>query len=635
MPATRSSKQKAQRKGVFINKAKQKSLLNLNSRTKRSAGGYSDPEEGPAPKRQHIQAKNKTYYPASTNGGWTNKDLEQAMAEPFVMHAEEGGAPETQAQTLQVTRGGGGGGGGVGDSTGDWSCSTVWTDNTIITTATRNCVCVARDKDSYKMIGYKGIGGDATTPGCWLGISTPWNYIDFNQYDVFFAPRDFQRLVNTASKWRPKRVTIDIFNIQIMQKTMIDADVYQYNNDLTGTIQVFADGRGSFPKMMYPNQTTICPPFPTMIYKLPQYAYVTSPTSYMDENNAGNDSLTALRSMLGKWSQFFVLETSESAMLRTGNEWSTTFNFDCGWQDGCRYNRPINRLMNPLYDTYVTNALGTNAVIGAFDSWRQPWMPGPYIRQQKFNEDGYLYGHSRVPLAAYSMKKESETDNDVRRAWCCLAPGPPVYDLDQEDAYSYSYYARVQMSNYPKEYIGNEMEINDEDNLLQERALYEWTGINTNAGGAPRIPVRNATSAPNKQETIQAQFPLQPGMVWENRPTHLRGPIWQQIPNTEGFCPGMSNLGGIPMRKTPGHIFVKITPKPTDVAGTYVNEYATFAIKITMEWEYEKHESAQWNPEPLYNESDSLFAAGTFYPDDKGRYCVSHTITAKQKQKQN
>ncbi len=179
-----------------------------------------------------------------------------------------------------------------------------------------------RDMDQYKAIGNANgqHGLDTENQTQYFGFSTPWNYIDFNQYSVHFSPRDWQQLVNNYSRWRPRAVHVKIFNLQVIQKTVTDSGT-QYSNDLTGTIQIFADQEGRYPRLLYPNQTTLMGPFPSNIYYLPQYAYMTSMF------NSGGPTVSSWWGFPTRESAFYCLDESPSQMLRTGNEWETTLSF--------------------------------------------------------------------------------------------------------------------------------------------------------------------------------------------------------------------------------------------------------------------------------------------------------------------
>ncbi|AUW34310.1 major capsid protein [Red-crowned crane parvovirus] len=493
--------------------------------------------------------------------------------------------------------GGGGGGGGIGESTGNWTCNTVWGKNSIITNASRHCVCLTRDLDMYKAIGNKdnGLVFGTENKTAWVGWSTPWNYIDYNQMCVHFSPRDWQRLINTASKWRPRSVHIKIFNIQVIQKTTV-SDGTQYSNDLTGTIQIFADAQGRYPKLLYPCQTTMMGPFPNHIYYLPQYAYTTAcdgPTSNQDIN-----------ALLNTNSAFYCLDESPSAMLRTGNEWSChyTFDDDTGWVHNTRSTIPIFERANPLYDTWQVDLRGNDALRGHFSSWRQPWLPGPVINMT----DGTAAGANLNTMPGV----------DVGASYMGIVPGPPICRAENDkDEYLQTFWT-------PKTIGQNEGDVKNSQ-------------INTSTAYKSQVPTgrlwevnaRGQYKAASSQGNVADQqwAGCIPGMIWDRRPATYFDPIWQEKPITDDSFMYVSQMGGCTVSGAPGHIFVKNTPKPTGTANEYVDEYSTFTITVTMEWEYEPHSFSQWNNYKMISNNESSAQAYVGMCNASGQYVLNHS----------
>ncbi|AUW34313.1 minor capsid protein [Red-crowned crane parvovirus] len=520
----------------------------------------SDPDEGPAPKVPKTDL----------GGGYTADDLEAAMdpRNDVEMAAADSSADAAVPMSDSPSGGGGGGGGGgIGESTGNWTCETIWGSNSIITNASRHCVCLTRDFDKYTAIGNNSFtdryDNENATP--WVGWSTPWNYIDFNQMCIHFSPRDWQRLINGASRWRPKSVHVRIFNIQVIQKTTT-ADGVQYSNDLTGTIQIFADSAGRYPRLMYPCQTTMMGPFPNQVYYLPQYAYTTACD--------GPQSNQQINALLNQYSAFYCLDESASAMLRTGNEWSChyTFGADTDWVLNRRSTIPINERVNPLYDTWQVNLRGDDAKRGHFASWRQPWLPGPSISiTDSTASDAALSVSSGVAIGPSYMG---------------IVPGPPMCRGESsKDEYLQTFWI-------PKNVGMNEGDVKNAQispSTAYKKQVPTGRLWEVNPRGLYRVGGNQGASEDNKWSGCV------PGMIWDRRPATYFDPIWQEKPETDDSFMYVSQMGGCAVSGAPGHIFVKNTPKPTGAQSTYVDEYSTFTITVTMEWEYVPHTYSQWN----------------------------------------
>nr|QKE54855.1 MAG: structural protein [Parvoviridae sp.] len=562
----------------------------------------SDPDEGPAPKQRPTRSFSDH-----------ESDSEMAAAAEHVDPQNDPIDSELSAEQAREGiadgAGGGGGGGGVGESTGNWDCETHFTGNKITTVASRHCICVPRNNHAYKAIFNNNSTNTATAANNsqWLGMSTPWNYLDFNQMDIFFSPQELQHLVNNASRWRPVRFTVEIFNLQIIQKVAsAQAGQVTYVNDLTSTLQVFADTHKRYPILSYPNQSTVMSPFPSDIYRCPQYAYLTDQT--WSQTGTGTGTWT---DRLTNFSKFYVLDQHASAMLRTGNNWATRFSFpsSMGWFDNTRLNIPIHRMMNPLYDTYQPNTVGGDAKLGTFDTWRQPFMPGPYVQQPASN--------NTLPRGAPSVLMQTSS-------FIQAVPGPPTA-AGANSNHATKYYALNQTTGIAPDSVNQEI-------TAGNVTLYNETtnaNKNTNPGGNWTAPAADNTGTAQAPAVPWAG--VIPGMVWDKRPLHSRMCIWQRVPNTEsGFEPG-SELGGIPTRDAPGHIFLRLTPKPVDAAtATYIDEFATFTVKITMDWDVEWHSDYAWNPKNLFSWSTADAVAGNYWVDSSSIYRQNHVIYGKQ-----
>nr|QKE54908.1 MAG: structural protein [Parvoviridae sp.] len=603
-----------------------------NTRIKAAHGKHtlssseSDPEEGPAPKSNPNQNANRA---ATPNRNPSDSDQEMAAAAD---EAEQMDVQQTMsfdqnafaaAQSTAAGVGASGGGGGVGESTGSWSCETTFGTNHIKTVASRHCICLVRNGHAYNAIGaYQSSAAPANgSTSTYVGVSTPWNYIDFNQMDIFFSPQEMQKLVNTAKRWRPTGFTVEIFNLQIVQKVLQTGTTtsFQYNNDLTSTIQVFADSSRIFPILSYPNQSTVMSPFPNDIYTCPQYAYLTNndyPTSGL---NAGTVSTNANGwKLLNGFSKFYVLDKHPSAMLRTGNNWSSHFSFGdgMGWFDNTRLNVPIHRMMNPLYDTYQCTLNGSNATIGSFDQWRQPFQPGPF-----------LSGASNI------TNSSQPSCGMFGNSFVGFAPGPAIATNSGQGAVSqnniFTYLNKT--TGYSTDSVAQEI---TEGNLTSYTVTTPSLRCSNPTGPVKYAAAQSSAGNTGSSTTSNVQYSgIMPGMVWDKRPLHSRMCIWQRVPNTESaFEPG-SELGGIPTRNAPGHIFIRLTPKPTDTANQFLNEFATFTIKITMHWDVEWDSDYAWNPKNLFSWSTADAQTGAYWPSfesNNPNYNMNHVIIGKQ-----
>ena len=563
-------------------KAKQKTKHLESSSPQRS----EDPLEGPAPKQS------KPNPPAE------DPDiLEKVMSREndIVM----GGEPDSTMQDGAMDfadgpdgAGGSGGGGGIGHSTGNWTCDTIWGSNSCTTYASRHCVCLLRDQDTYQLQGVTNRGfvlvNENATP--WAAISTPWNYIDFNQNCIHFSPRDWQHLVNNFQRWRPRSIRVKIFNIQVIQKTTTDTGV-QYSNDLTGTIQIFADQEGRFPKILYPSQTTMMGNFPNCIYYLPQYAYMLNIYSSYANVNA----------MLTRESAFYCLDEASSEMLRTGNSWESTYQFDksTGWISNKHSSINIGLRQNPLYDTWETNAIGDDAKRGNFGTWRSPWYPGPQI--------------SLTDATAATVNITQLPNISVGTTYIPLVPGPSIYRSESDkDEYLHTFWA-------PNDSAMNEGDIR---NSQISASTAQKVQVNTSSlyNTAPRTLYYTASG--QGAVTDSKYSGMMPGMIWDNRPATYFDPIWQGYPETDEQFKIVSQLGGIPMNHCPGHIFVKLTPKPTGEKNSLIDQYATFTTSVEIEWELEPMNTHRWNMRPVISYETRDAVDGAQLVDANGKYSL-------------
>lgn len=611
-----SDDQAKQRKIFFINQTRRAKKtgapladsLSGNKPTPAPRSTQNDPGEGPAPKK-----KPKTDF----NSPSTSDDEMAALVDQANSQVAEAAMDDPEARVGGGDSVGGGGGGGVGQSTGDWSCETSFGARTIKTIASRHCLCLPRNNHTYKALANitRDINNAAGQPqqSRYFGISTPWNYIDFNQLDVFFSPQQFQYLINNSRRFRPRRFTVEIFNIQVIQKTAYSDVSFNYTNDLTSTIQVFFDAGKRYPILSYPNQSTIMSSFPNDIYKCPQYAYLT------DCDTLDNTQTDPIESTISDFSQFYVLDEHESAMLRTGNNWSCTFEFDSdiGWFDNRRSVTQLSRMMNPLYDAYQASYNGNPVHIGSFDAWRQPFIPGPFVSMGSIQGTA---GNTPLPAGPDNTTYAQMWGGD--RVY--IAPGPPVANGEAE--------AHLQF--FPQKTKVAESNTNPGEELntanLTKAQISPWPIKNTDPVQPWRQPEVNG--AANSNNADQRWAGLIPGMVWERRPFTNKTCIWQRVPNVNGTLLAEPQLGGIPTTNAPGHIFVKITPKAVQGPGVeldFVNEMASFTVKISMEWDVEWDKAYNWNPIAQHGINNDELIRGIYFPNLEGEYVCNTAMQGK------
>nr|QJI53840.1 MAG: capsid protein [Aveparvovirus sp.] len=593
------------------------------AKTKHIDPGYQvpsnqDPDEGPAPKvaktsavpRQSNWDISPTPSPdssrAQTPAAAPTAEPQQPAEDPNILEtvmASENDIPMEPDQSglaadMDVGGGGAGGGGGVGNSTGNWTNETVFAGKTIITNASRHCVCLNRDNDHYKMI-YNGTNtqeNNQTDKSGWIGFTTPWNYLDFNQNAVHFSPRDWQHLVNNYSRWRPRAVHIKIFNIQVVQRTTTADSTLTFANDLTGTIQVFADQANRYPKLMYPNQTTMMGPFPNMIYYLPQYGYLT---------NGGPGNAGRPYDLLDEYSQFYCLDEHPSVMLRTGNTWEGHFQFgaDTGWISNRRTTRPITRRMNPNYDTWQVNAVGGDAKSGTYDTWRSPWLTGPWMELYEAADNTTISNNSHVYVGQTAIP---------------LNPGPPIGRPTNKAHCHLFWVSKVHGMN---EGDVNEHYINPSTAVTVRVDNSGSYAINPSS--AYKLRASSDTGGDNGSAThlIKSQA-IMPGMIWDDRIATYWDNIWQEYPESDNKFMPHGRLGGVYTDAAPGHVYVKLTPKPTGEANAIIDQYATFTVTVSIEWEAEPYTCSQWNMRKVISYDSTAAKSYDGFCDSDGNYIV-------------
>nr|AAZ79674.1 VP3 capsid [Mouse adeno-associated virus 1] len=492
---------------------------------------------------------------------------------------------------------------GVGNASGDWHCDSTWLDNCVITRTTRTW-----NLPTYNNHIYKRLNGTTSGDQSYFGFSTPWGYFDFNRFHCHFSPRDWQRLINNNWGLRPKSLRFKIFNIQVKEVTTQDSTKIISNN-LTSTVQVFADTEYQLPYVIGSAHEGCLPPFPADVFMLPQYGYCTR-----QDGNSNNPTPR---------SAFYCLEYFPSKMLRTGNSFEFTYNFEkVPFHSMWAHNQSLDRLMNPLIDQYlyyldVTSSTGFTYQKGVHTNLPEQernWLPGPGIRNQAW----FNSATGNNPLTGtWQYSNKYVLENRASK----IAPGPAMgIESTKFDGNGII---------FSKEYITNVNTANpNQVNITRETEINSTNPLAGGSLGAHANNSQNTTTAPTLDHTnVMGVFP---GSVWQDRDIYLQGQIWAKIPHTDGHFHPSPLMGGFGLKNPPPQILIKNTPVPADPPtefnankiSSFITQYSTGQVTVEMEWELQKETSKRWNPEIQYSD-DSSSTSGSilhFAPDDVGNY---------------
>lgn len=501
---------------------------------------------------------------------------------------------------------------GVGNSSGNWHCDSQWMGDHVVTRTTRTWVLPSYNNYLYKAIQ----NSDNDANNAWTGFSTPWGYFDFNRFHCHFSPRDWQRLINNNWGFRPKAMQVKIFNIQVKEVTTQDSQKSIANN-LTSTVQIFADQEYLLPYVLDSATEGVMPPFPADVYQLPQYGYLT----FSETDN------TTKRSRFNDRSAFYCLEYFPSQMLRTGNNFELKFVFeDVPFHAGYAHCQSLDRLYNPLLDQYLWTINSINTGAPKWTKTKAPanrmknWLPGPKIRNQKIDTTSNQNKDSNNVWSLW-VNKYTLDNREV-----AMRPGPACASHTSNEPQNISGDNELIFSRDPynaSNELGTEnVLITDETEILptNEIGYAPWGRCANNT--------QNRNTDPTMQE-INAMGAL-PGMVWQNRDVYLQGPIWAKIPDTENHFHPAPHMGGFGLKKPPPQIFVKNTQVPADPPETwrnekwnsFINQYSTGQITVEIVWELQKEKSKRWNPEIQFtsNFGQQLPSSVPFAPNDNGAY---------------
>nr|7U94_1 Chain 1, Capsid protein [Snake adeno-associated virus]7U94_2 Chain 2, Capsid protein [Snake adeno-associated virus]7U94_3 Chain 3, Capsid protein [Snake adeno-associated virus]7U94_4 Chain 4, Capsid protein [Snake adeno-associated virus]7U94_5 Chain 5, Capsid protein [Snake adeno-associated virus]7U94_6 Chain 6, Capsid protein [Snake adeno-associated virus]7U94_7 Chain 7, Capsid protein [Snake adeno-associated virus]7U94_8 Chain 8, Capsid protein [Snake adeno-associated virus]7U94_A Chai len=510
---------------------------------------------------------------------------------------------------------------GVGNSSGDWHCDTKWMGDHVITKSTRTWVLPTYGNHLYGPINFDGTTGSGAN-AAYAGYKTPWGYFDFNRFHCHFSPRDWQRLINNHTGIRPKGLKIKVFNVQVKEVTTQDSTKTIANN-LTSTVQIFADENYDLPYVLGSATQGTFPPFPNDVFMLPQYAYCTL---------QGNSGKFVDRSA------FYCLEYFPSQMLRTGNNFEFQFKFEeVPFHSGWAQSQSLDRLMNPLLDQYLIGDYGTDASgnliyhrAGPNDlnEFYKNWAPAPYECIQNINS-------SDNTKNANSINGSNSTNKwglQGRQAWD--APG-----FVQASTYEGAA-AGQSLLNGVLTFDKSSATTSSPAATAVNRTIEDEIQGTNNFGNARNniVAINQQTKGTNPTTGSTSQFETMPGMVWSNRDIYLQGPIWAKIPNTDGHFHPSPRMGGFGLKHPPPMILIKNTPVPADPPTTFnpmpqtsfITEYSTGQVTVEMLWEVQKESSKRWNPEVQFTSnfgtSDPAVDGIPFGINNLGTYVESRPI---------
>nr|AJE25863.1 cap [Bovine adeno-associated virus] len=540
------------------------------------------------------------------------------------------GAMSTETEMRAAAGGNGGDAGqgaeGVGNASGDWHCDSTWSESHVTTTSTRTWVLPTYNNHLYLRL------GTSNASDTFNGFSTPWGYFDFNRFHCHFSPRDWQRLINNHWGLRPKSMQVRIFNIQVKEVTTSNGETTVSNN-LTSTVQIFADSTYELPYVMDAGQEGSLPPFPNDVFMVPQYGYCGLVTGGSSQNQTDRNA-------------FYCLEYFPSQMLRTGNNFEMVYKFEnVPFHSMYAHSQSLDRLMNPLLDQYLWELQsttsggnlnqGTSATNFAkltktnFSGYRKNWLPGPMMKQQRFSKTANQ--NYKIPQGGNNSLLHYETRTTLDGRWSNFAPGTAMATA-ANDATDFS---QAQLIFAGPNITGNTT--TDANNLMftSEDELRATNPRDTDLFGHLATNQQNATTVPTADDVDGVG--VYPGMVWQDRDIYYQGPIWAKIPHTDGHFHPSPLIGGFGLKSPPPQIFIKNTPVPANPATTFsparinsfITQYSTGQVAVKIEWEIQKERSKRWNPEVQftsnYGAQDSLLWA----PDNAGAYKEPRAIGSR------
>lgn len=515
-------------------------------------------------------------------------------------------------------------------ATDSWHNSAHWGEKTVTTAATRVWVLPSYDNHLYKKLSESNSGSGANR---FLGWSTPWGYFDFNRFNIFFSPRNWQRLINNYTGFRPKSLRVRIHQVQLKEVSNQNGTT-QIATSLSSTVQVLADELGVLPYVMASATEGSLSPFPNEVTILPQYGYTT--THYQGKGTGE--------------SAYYCLEGMDSTLLKTGDEIEFTYQFpDLPFHSAYQVGQFLHQQANPLLGQYLLISNGTNS--SGTPQWKKPepkkWAsmyqnnlygPAMQFNLMNINDDKINENYPSLQQVQWEGTNPRTWIQDL--GWVNIRPGPaswststnyiePVNNVMQFDC-SISRYSGANTPKNP--YRGEDTEL-VYTNAPGTRTPNELNNSYTRDGATEANQVYMTKQHPGGNTVIQDRAIL-PGMSWMDRDVYLCGPIWGKIPNTDGNFHPTPLMGGFGCKKPPPMILIKNTPTPAnpptsfqnDYFQSYLTEYSTGLVTLELTWELDRNVTPRWNPDIQYTYSTTMAGADWFWPDDQGRYHEGHAV---------
>nr|AGS15080.1 VP2 [Porcine bocavirus] len=498
--------------------------------------------------------------------------------------------------------GGGGGGGnhGVGISTGGWIGGSILGNNKIITRNTRQWWCPIRDGHKYKQYNKWEQSGAAIHM---MGYTTPWNMFNFNQYSSHFNPNEWQWLLNRAKRFRPVKMEVKIYNLQIKQESN-RGPVKQYTNDLTAGLHVLCDGEHAFPWTQLPWDKGCMPELPHEVWALPQYAYLTVASQTQDTTTNGDE--VAIRSAV----PMYLLEETDHAVIRTGESIVFHHSFSCGWVDNTRSSN-MHQLacINPLIDSRLAVRYLNNDSSAEVESQMRPyqkhgpWWPGPGYRDNRNTSNQGT--NNETVFGPYISVHNPE---GITYASSIVKYGVPTGPYVGGQSAKVSSGNATNNANYLRFTPGDAPAQNDVNNFIRRDSVL--------TGTRDQILYR----ATGQSTTEEQRVNMMPNQMWDSAPISRYNPIWVKIPRVDRHTMLDTEDGTLPMTHPPGTIYVKLAniPAPSTNNSSFLTIYATGQVSWGIEWEYEKHFNKNWRPERRIDARQ--MDADVYKIDDQGAY---------------
>ncbi|ASC49301.1 VP2 [Dromedary camel bocaparvovirus 1] len=508
---------------------------------------------------------------------------------------EEETAPQEAAAGSRAGAGGGpanAGTGGVGMSTGQWIGGGIITPTRFVTRNTRQWWCEIKNEHKYKRY-------DAGTGARFYGFSTPWSYFNFNQYNGHFSPKEWQTLLNIAKRFRPVRMHVKVYNIQIKQ--IVDnsgsGGNTLFQNDLTAGLHIFCDGEHAFPYTQNPWDRGTMPELPTEPWELQQYAYVTCPYEAIDDTQTNNYE----RDFLAQ-EPFYMLENADHMIVRTGEAVEFHHEFSCGWVDNTRSAQtPASMSMNPIILSKevfrATYNHDTHNVLAKENQKSGYWKGGPGRNSNQTavpNNDPKYAISSEYSYYKTQHMHESGTTTLLESG---IGVGPPTGALPAENEKD-----KVWFCPYDHPTTAHAMPIEPSTTGTRNNMTYYV----------------DSSGQPQKYEPVW----MAPNQAWDSVNITRYNPIWVKTPRVDRMTMVDTRDGTIPMAHPPGTIYMKLAYIP--VPGTshpedYLNVYATGNVSVEIEWEYETHFNKNWRPEYRIT-AENVMGNAVYKVDNQGGY---------------